>query len=163
MAKTRIGSKGHWGSSYVEEIDGAVTLTAGDSGKVFTVATDALVITLPACEAGLKFTFVNTGADANNIITLSPAATDGIWGTITLAGSVVDLGGVANKDLINTKTSAIKGDSVTLVSDGTDWYVTASTGIWAAEAQINKIMSLLSFLVVSPKRGVDSNLKIKGD
>ena len=131
---SKLCAKAGWNENYVQSITASKTLTAGDSGKVFTVATDALVITLPACEAGLKFTFVNTGADANNIITLSPAATDGIWGTITLAGSVVDLGGVANKDLINTKTSAIKGDSVTLVSDGTDWYVTASTGIWAAEA-----------------------------
>ena len=132
MAK--LGAKAGWNGNYVQSITASTTLVAGDSGKVFTVATDALVITLPACEAGLKFTFVNTGADGNNIITLSPQSTDGIWGTITLAGSVVDLGGVANKDLINTKGTAIKGDSVTLVSDGTDWYVTASTGIWAAEA-----------------------------
>ena len=132
MAK--LGAKAGWNENYVQSITASTTLVAGDSGKVFTVATDALVITLPACEAGLKFTFVNTGADGNNIITLSPQSTDGIWGTITLSGSVVDLGGVANKDLINTKGTAIKGDSVTLVSDGTDWYVTASTGIWAAEA-----------------------------
>ena len=132
MAK--LGAKAGWNENYVQSITASTTLVAGDSGKVFTVATDALVITLPACEAGLKFTFVNTGADGNNIITLSPQSTDGVWGTITLAGSVVDLGGVANKDLINTKGTAIKGDSVTLVSDGTDWFVTASTGIWAAES-----------------------------
>ena len=132
MAK--LGSKSGWNENYVQSITVSTTLYATDSGKVFTVATDALVITLPACEAGLKFTFVNTGADGNNIITLSPQATDSIWGTITLAGSVVDLGGVANKDLINTKGTAIIGDSVTLVSDGTDWFVTASTGIWAAES-----------------------------
>ena len=132
MAK--LGSKSGWNENYVQSITVSTTLYATDSGKVFTVATDALVITLPACEAGLKFTFVNTGADGNNIITLSPQSTDSIWGTITLAGSVVDLGGVANKDLINTKLTSIKGDSVTLVSDGTDWYVTASTGIWAAES-----------------------------
>ena len=132
MAK--LGAKPGWNENYVQSITASTTLVAGDSGKVFTVATDALVITLPACEAGLKFTFVNTGADGNNIITLSPQSTDGIWGTITLSGSVVDLGGVANKDLINTKGTAIKGDSVTLVSDGTDWFVTASTGIWAAES-----------------------------
>ena len=132
MAK--LGSKAGWGENYVQSVTASTTLYASDSGKVFTVATDALVITLPACEAGLKFTFVNTGADGNNIITLSPASTDGVWGTITLAGSVVDLGGVANKDLINTKGTAIKGDSVTLISDDTDWYVTASTGIWAAES-----------------------------
>ena len=132
MAK--LGAKAGWNENYVQSITASTTLTAGDSGKVFTVATDALVITLPACAAGLKLTFVNTGADANNIITLSPQETDGIWGTINIAASDTDLGGVANKDLINTKSSAIKGDSVTLVSDGTDWYVTASTGIWAAEA-----------------------------
>jgi len=132
MAK--LGAKAGWNENYVQSITASSTLGAGDSGKVLTVATDALVITLPACEAGLKFTFVNTGADGNNIITLSPQATDSIWGTITLSGSVVDLGGVVNKDLINTKGTSIKGDAVTLVSDGTDWYVTASTGIWAAEA-----------------------------
>ena len=132
MAK--LGARAGWNENYVQSITASTTLTAGDSGKVFTVATDALVITLPAVAAGLKFTFVNTGADANNIITISPESSDAIWGTITLAGSVVDLGGVDNKDLINTKSSSIKGDSATLVSDGTDWYVTASTGIWAAEA-----------------------------
>ena len=132
MAK--LGARAGWNENYVQSITASTTLTAGDSGKVFVVATDALVITLPACKAGLKLTFVNTGVDANNIITLSPESTDAIWGTITLAGSVVDLGGVDDKDLINTKASTIKGDSVTLVSDGTDWFVTASTGIWAAEA-----------------------------
>ena len=132
MAK--LGARAGWNENYVQSITASTTLTAGDSGKVFTVATDALVITLPAVAAGLKFTFVNTGVDANNIITISPESSDAIWGTITLAGSVVDLGGVDDKDLINTKSSSIKGDSATLVSDGTDWYVTASTGIWAAEA-----------------------------
>ena len=132
MAK--LGAKAGWNENYVQSITASTTLTAGDSGKVFTVATDALVITLPAVAAGLKFTFVNTGADGNNIITISPESSDAIWGTITLAAAVVDLGGVDNKDLINTKASSIKGDSATLVSDGTDWYVTASTGIWAAEA-----------------------------
>tara|TARA_R110000744_G_scaffold333869_1_gene439305 strand:+ start:259 stop:657 length:399 start_codon:yes stop_codon:yes gene_type:complete len=132
MAK--LGAKAGWNDNYVQEITVSKTLADSDSGKVFTVATDALVVTLPACKAGLRLTFVNTGVDANNIITLSPQATDGIWGTITLAGSVVDLGGVANKDLINTKGTAIKGDSVVLISDGVDWYVISSTGIWAAEA-----------------------------
>ena len=132
MAK--LGARAGWNENYVQSITASTTLTAGDSGKVFTIATDALVNTLPSVAAGLKFTFVNTGADGNNIITLSPESTDAIWGTITLAGSVVDLGGVDDKDLINTKASTIKGDSVTLVSDGTDWFVTASTGIWAAEA-----------------------------
>jgi hypothetical protein len=132
MAK--LGTKPGWNQNYVQEVTESMNIYDYDSGKVFTVATDALVITLPAAEAGLKYTFINTGADGNNIITISPQSSDAIWGTITLAGSVVDLGGTDNKDLINTKASAIKGDSVTLISDGTDWFVAASTGIWAAES-----------------------------
>lgn len=120
----------------VETITANRTLTAADHGLTFLVGTDALTITLPAAStAGIEYTFVNSGADGNNIITISPASTDGIWGTITLAASVVDLGGAANKDLINTKATSIKGDSVTIVSDGgTAWFVKSSTGIWAAEA-----------------------------
>lgn len=133
MAKLGI-AKASWSDNFVQEITANTTLTNADSGKIFTVATDELTITLPAVAAGLKFTFINTGANANNIITISPQSTDAIWGTITLAASVVDLGGVDDKDLINTKASSIKGDSVTLISDGTDWFVAASTGIWAAEA-----------------------------
>lgn len=111
------------------------TLTAEDHMGVFLVGTDGLTITLPTSVEGLRYTFVNIGADGNNIITISPASTDGIWGTITLAGSVVDLGGTADKDLINTKSTAIKGDSVTILGGGNnDWYVLCSTGIWAAEA-----------------------------
>lgn len=111
------------------------TLTSADHMKVFLVGTDALTITLPTSVLGLEYTFINTGADGNNIITISPASTDGIWGTITLAASVVDLGGTANKDLINTKSTSIKGDCVTIVGGGSnDWYVKSSTGIWAAEA-----------------------------
>lgn len=125
------------GKSATSTVTGNVTLTAAASGTTYFVATDALVITLPACAtagAGVNYKFVNTGADGNNIITISPNASDAIWGTITLAASVVDLGGVDNKDLINTKATSIKGDTAEIVTDGTDWYVTHSTGIWAAEA-----------------------------
>lgn len=118
-------------------VTGNVTLTSADSGTTYFIGTDALVVTLPAAAtagAGTRYTFVNSGADANNIITISPNSADAIWGTITLAGTVVDLGGVDDKDLINTKVTSIKGDSVELVCDGTDWYVQNSTGIWAAEA-----------------------------
>ena len=124
------------GVGRVEVLTASKTLGAEDSGKTFLVGTDALVVTLPAASKGLlEYTFINSGADGNNIITISPASTDGIWGTITLAAAVVDLGGVDDKDLINTKASSIKGNAVTIVSDGgTEWYVKSSTGIWAAEA-----------------------------
>ena len=43
MAK--LGAKTGWSENYVQSITATSTLSAGDSGKVFTVATDALVIT----------------------------------------------------------------------------------------------------------------------
>ena len=114
------------------------TLREEDSGKTFLVAVDALVITLPSTLAGLEYTFMNSGVDAANIITVSPAAADGINGTVTLAATVVELSGTIDKDLINTKTSAISGDTATIVGTGTAgetaWLLKGSTGIWASEA-----------------------------
>ena len=110
------------------------TVLATDSGKTFLMGTDAKTFTLPATVAGLTFTFINSGADGNNIVTISPAAADAIHGTTGNAGAVV-LGGVDDKDLINTKSTATTGDMVTLIGDGVaGWYVTTSSGIWASES-----------------------------
>lgn len=113
------------------------TLTEDQTGGIFGIGIDAKVITLPATKAGLKYTFINTGAAGNNIVTISPAAADGISGTITLAASVVVDAGVVNKDLINTKATSKTGDTVTLIGTGvagtTAWIIVSSTGIWAAE------------------------------
>ncbi len=110
------------------------SVDANQAGGEFNVATDALVITLPTIDAnniGMEFTFRNTGADGNNIITLSPAATDAIHGTVAAISS----GGVDNKDWINTKATANKGDWCTLKAVAlTDWYLTGGDGVWASES-----------------------------
>jgi len=107
---------------------------ANQAGGEFNIATDAKVITLPKIDAnniGMEFTFRNTGADGNNIITLSPASTDAIHGAVAAVSS----GGVANKDWINTKASATKGDWVTLKAVAlTEYYITGGDGVWASEA-----------------------------
>ena len=121
----------------VETLTVSKSLDAGDSNKTFLIGTDALVMTLPATVAGLRYTFINSGADGNNIMTISPAAADGIAGTITLAGTVVQLDGTVNKDAINTKASALLGDTITLVGSGVTgtgaWFVEGSAGIFARE------------------------------
>ena len=127
-------NKAEDGIPLVETLTANTTLTAADSGKVYLIATDAITITLPATALGLTYTFVNTGADGNNIMTISPNASDYIAGTATLASSVVDLGVTDDKDIINTKTSSITGDSVTIVGDGVaGYFVTSINGIWASE------------------------------
>ncbi len=77
-------------------------------------------------DIGNTVTFVNNAVDGANTLTISPAAADGI----TYAGSSTD-----NKDLINTKTTSKRGDSVTLASlNGTvAWQVVAVRGTWAKE------------------------------
>jgi|TARA_R110000803_G_scaffold157317_1_gene221745 hypothetical protein len=111
--------------SVAKEYNYTVVITT-DSGKTFTSETDGVIFTLPAIAIGNTVTFVNNAVDGANTLTISPAAADGI----TYAGSSTD-----NKDLINTKTTSKRGDSVTLASlNGTvAWQVVAVRGTWAKE------------------------------
>jgi len=98
-----------------------------DSGKTFVSTLDAIVFTLPSIAIGNTVTFVNMAPDGTAALNISPAAADGI----TYAGSSTD-----DKDLINTKATAKRGDFVTLASlDGViAWQVVAARGIWAKQA-----------------------------
>tara|TARA_B110000285_G_scaffold14286_1_gene14125 strand:+ start:660 stop:1067 length:408 start_codon:yes stop_codon:yes gene_type:complete len=104
------------------------------AGSEINIATDAIVLSLPAITAeniGAEFTFRNTGADAANIITISPDASDSINGAVAAVSS----GGTAGKDWINTKATSTKGDWVTLKAVAlTEWYITGGDGVWASEA-----------------------------
>jgi hypothetical protein len=123
--------------SIIEAIGADITLGLGDSGTVFTVAVDALTITLPTSKKGATFTFINSGADGNNTITISPVATDAIVGSIANAAADSVSGGVDGKDIVNTKATANQGDRITIVGDGEDgsgWWITDGVGIWASEA-----------------------------
>ena len=98
-----------------------------DSGKTFLSNTKDVVFTLPAIAVGNVFTFVNTGADGQNNLTISPNASDGI---LYLGGLVDD------KDLINTQATSKVGDRVTIASLNSTvfWTVVDSQGVWAKEA-----------------------------
>jgi hypothetical protein len=109
-----------------------------DLGNDHNVATDALTIGLPLITSGsLGSTvfFRNTGADAAVKLVISPKATNKIIGSITLAASVFAASGVLDKDLENTKATALKGDWVALRAVSlTEWYIIGGQGIWASEA-----------------------------
>ena len=84
---------------------------------------------------GLTLIFRNTGADGNNLITISPNALDGINGTIANAAADSVASGVVNKNLVNTKATSNKGDFVVLTAVSlTEWYISGGVGIWASEA-----------------------------
>jgi len=116
----------------------SVSVPAGDAGIDHNIATDALVISLPKIHSenlGLTFLFRNTGADGNNIIKLSPHSTDGFNGSIANASADSVASGVVNKDWINTKATANKGDYVVIRAVAlTQWYIIGGVGIWASES-----------------------------
>ena len=119
-------------------ISASLSIPAGDAGVDQNVATDALVISLPQIHSeniGLTYLFRNTGADGNNIITLSPHSTDGFHGSIANASADSVASGVVNKDWINTKATANKGDYVVIRAVAlTEWYIIGGVGIWASES-----------------------------
>ena len=97
-----------------------------DSGKVFVTFTDNVVFTLPAIADGQVYRFINGAEDGAAKVSISPNAADGI-----MYVTATD-----NKDLINTKATAKKGDYVVIQNvAGTDyWSVTDARGVWAKEA-----------------------------
>lgn len=102
-----------------------LTLDNQDTGKVIFVTVDAKTITLPAVE-GMKARIVNGGAFGTVAVTVSPNASDGIKGP--------DLTNTDNKDIINTKTTANRGDFIDVeYADATGWAVTKIKGTWAKE------------------------------
>ena len=105
----------------------ATTLTAADSGKIFRVNVADAVFTLPAMAdgdmEGVFYTFVIDTVSATTGCSLNPGLADNFNG------------GTDNKDLINTAATDVRGDSVTIVSDNSEgWLTTAMHGIWAEEA-----------------------------
>ena len=130
-----LGNNAPIAKSLIESIAVSSTLSSTDSGTKYLVGTDALVITLPATKKGFEFTIINSGANGNNIITISPAAGDAIIGSIANSAADSVSAGVDGKDIINTKATANKGDRITLIGDGdSGWYIVEGVGIWASEA-----------------------------
>ena len=117
-----------YGYTVRETISADKTLDAEDSGKLFWVDTDAKTVTLPVIATGLDgFVVINGGAFGTVLVTISPGANDMILGP--------DITGADNKDLLNTKATARRGDLVILGGNDADGYSTlALRGIWAREA-----------------------------
>lgn len=110
-----------------ETISANKTLDIEDNGKVFFVDTDAVVVTMPAVATPVNCRIVNIGAFGTVAVNVSPQAVDKIQGP--------DLPGTDNKDLINTKATARRGDFVELVTGDANGPIVAKLrGTWATEA-----------------------------
>lgn len=109
-----------------EAVTANFTTDIQDNGKLFWVTTDAVIITLAAVATPLNCVFANGGSYGTVAINISPNAADRIQGP--------DIAGNENKDLINTKATAKRGDFVRLgTGDANGAIVQELRGTWATE------------------------------
>lgn len=105
-------------------IGATVVLTAAQSGQVFvnrsTSGTPSW--TLPTAANGLMYTFYVASTTAGFTVT---------GGTIKAKTSATGTA-VSGTTLTNTQGTAVVGDCITLVCDGTNWIATSQTGIFTA-------------------------------
>jgi len=105
-------------------VGATVALTAAQSGGVFinrsTSGTPSW--TLPTNVAGLTYTFLVSNVTAGFTVT---------GGTI-FAKANPNGASVTGTTLTNTQATAVIGDAVTLVADGTSWRAISQLGIFAA-------------------------------
>lgn len=106
-------------------VGATVVLTAAQSSGVFiNVSTSGSPSwTLPAAANGLHYTFVTGNTTTGFTVTAA--------GTIHAKTSATGTA-VSGTTLTNTQATAVVGDAISLVSDGTAWWVTSQTGIFTA-------------------------------
>jgi len=104
-----------------------VVLTAADSGKVLINKSSSGTPswTLPTEANGLHFTFVCGNTFAGFTVT---SATGVIHFKTSASGTVL----TSTTTLTNTQATAIVGDFISIVSDGTAWWTISQSGIFAA-------------------------------
>jgi len=117
----------------VETLATGTTLTAADSGKVFLLVQAGAnrTATLPACIAGLNFRFIVKTAAANKWEIVQSAGTEDFVGSVlSVVGAVAgaestsgDTAGAADTLVRFVGGTAVAGDEIELVSDGTVWYI----------------------------------------
>ena len=109
---------------------------ASDSGKVFTIDQDAtFVITLPSDQEGLNYKFIVTDAGSGEVH-ITSGASNGIKGF-----SMDPTTGINAVDSVLVEivaSTAVIGDYVNLVNDGTTWWCesfsSATNGIVGADS-----------------------------
>jgi len=105
-------------------VGATVALTAAMSGGVFInrATSGSPSWTLPTNVAGLWYTFTVASTTAGFTVT---------GGTIKAKTSATGTA-ISGTTLTNTQGTAVVGDTITLVADGTNWVMVAQSGIFAA-------------------------------
>lgn len=106
----------------VDTITATTTLTTDSSSlQLLAASANMSTITLPAATAGLQYTFVVTGALTGSSVIIDSAEGDNIEGILMVNDADVVCAG---EDQLNIVTDGeVVGDRVTVLSDGTSWYI----------------------------------------
>lgn len=107
-------------------VGATVVLTASQSGSVFINASTSgsPSWTLPAAASGLEYTF--TTANTTTGFTVTGAQV--IHAKTSASGTAI----TTTTTLTNTQATAVVGDAISIFSDGTVWWISSQTGIFAA-------------------------------
>ena len=105
-------------------VGATVVLTAAQSGGVFInrSTSGSPSWTLPTNVAGLQYTFCTANTTAGFTVT---------GGTIKAKANPAGAA-ITGTTLTNTQATAVIGDTITLVADGTNWVMVAQGGTFAA-------------------------------
>ncbi len=112
------------GITFSALVGATVVLTAAQSGGVFInrSTSGSPSWTLPTNVAGLYYTFMCSNTTAGFTVT---------GGTI-FAKANANGASVTGTTLTHTQGTAVVGDTITLVADGTAWRISSQAGIFAA-------------------------------
>ncbi len=112
-------------SANVEVVVATNVISVAESGATFFLNDTAeFVSTLPAPAAGLRYTFIVSGAPAGVDYTIVTTASANIITTNIDARGTADAGdSLTGQDTITfVQAASIVGDHVTCISDGTNWF-----------------------------------------
>ena len=125
----------------VYSITGATyTVKAGQSGALFALnKADGITITLPAPASGLCFDFVVATAPTTAATVVTNGSANIIHGQIVTSADGTATTTAASSDTVTfAANTAIIGDRISLVSDGTSYFVTgfcaAAAGVTTSQA-----------------------------
>ena len=118
MAKTRVGSHPSYGGQVVVNATSSFSLDPSDSGKVFILKGAAVTVTLPTLStnlAGFQITLIS-GDDNEHILS---------GGASKIYAIVVQVTATTRTAAASTLTLSAGeiGDTMTVSTDGTNWYV----------------------------------------
>lgn len=108
-------------------VGATVVITAAQSGSVFQnrSTSGSPSWTLPTPANGLELTFTTANTTTGFTITSAAAV---IHAKTSATGTAI----TSTTTITNTQGTAVVGDAITIVCDGTAWWITAQTGIFAA-------------------------------